>query len=152
MFRRLKEVLAYRKLQKIKSSVRLEDKIQEKAKPYLERQNEIDQEKKEINTIKKENKFPSQSKLLLIFLFINFTVLELFVGQVTIQSFTMAAAAGTMPDFTPLITLIGAVIGETLSYGIYAAKAKAENTQGGITHDIALYNVQNQQNQDGTFG
>ena len=57
-----------------------------------------------------------------------------------------------MPDLTPLITLIGAVIGETLSYGIYAAKAKAENTQGGITHDIALYNVQNQQNQDGTFG
>ena len=45
-----------------------------------------------------------------------------------------------MPDFPPLITLIGAVIGQTLSYGIYSSKSKAENTKGGIIYETAMAN------------
>lgn len=81
--------------------------------------------------------------MFLIFLFLNFTALEIFTGYITIQSLILANMTGIMPDFTPLITLIGAVIGETLSYGIYALKAKAENVEGGITHDLALHNATN---------
>jgi len=59
-----------------------------------------------------------------------------------------------LPDFSPLVTLISLVIGETISYGIYAAKSKAENTQGGITYDMAMknFNLEQKKNEDGTFG
>lgn len=80
----------------------------------------------------------SYSKFLLIFLFINFTLLEGFIGWVTIRSFDLAFQFGTSPDFTPLIALIGAVIGETLSYGIYCAKSKAENTKDGIIYETTM--------------
>ena len=78
------------------------------------------------------------SKKLLIFLFINFIILEIFTGWVTISSFTLAYAAGIAPDFAPFIALLGAVIGQTISYGIYCSKAKAENTKNGITYEMAL--------------
>ena len=63
--------------------------------------------------IKHPNKgsMPTFGKLFLIFLFINFSLIELFTGWVTIKSFTLAYATGMMPDLTPLVTLIGTVIG-----------------------------------------
>lgn len=59
---------------------------------------------------------------------------------------------GMLPDFSPLITLISLVVGETISYGIYAAKSKAENTKGGITYETVMKNLESKQNNDGTFG
>jgi len=91
----------------------------------------------------KEKKKAPFSKILLIILFINFFLLEIFTGWVTIYSFSLAFSIEEMPDFTPLITLIGAVIGETLSYGIYIAKSKAENTQGGIVYEAAMQEFNN---------
>lgn len=88
----------------------------------------------------------SWSKILLLVLFINFFILEIFIGGVTIYTFTVALAIGVMPDFTPLITLIGAVIGQTISYGIYVAKSKAENTKNGITYDLAMREFENNNN------
>lgn len=111
-------------------------------KAILSMEEEIKKEKKEIkDTLKKE--FPSWAKILLIFLFINFTVIEIFTGWVTVSSFALAYAIGTMPDFTPLVTLIGAVIGQTLSYGFYSFKSKAENTEGGIVYEAAMFNLRN---------
>lgn len=81
---------------------------------------------------------PSFSKILLVFLFINFIILEIFTGWVTVTSFPLAYAIGISPDFTPLITLLGAVIGQTITYGIYSAKAKAENTAGGIVFEAGM--------------
>ena len=78
------------------------------------------------------------SKILLIILFVNFFVLEGFIGFVTIKSFALAYVTGLSPDFTPLITLLGAVLGETISYWIYCAKSKAENTAGGVVYDLAM--------------
>lgn len=94
----------------------------------------------------KKKKKISWSKLLLVFLFLNFTALEMFVGYVTLRTFTLASEISMMPDFTPLISLIGAVIGETLSYGIYCAKAKAENTVGGLVYESTLKELENEKN------
>lgn len=109
----------------------------EREKIVLQSQQQIEEERYKLKKRSWDVKLPF-SKLLMIFLFINFTILEIFTGWVTISSFTLAYAIGVMPDFTPLITLLGAIIGETLSFGIYSAKAKAENTKGGVVFESAM--------------
>lgn len=84
--------------------------------------------------MKKEKKKISTSKLLMLFLFINCTIIELFTGWVTIQMFQCAIMWGMGLDFTPLVTLIGSVVGEVIGFAVYAIKAAKENTQGGITY------------------
>ena len=126
-------------------------KIWANEKERLICQNQIDEEKKELKGKSKEIKLPSWSKLLSLLLFINFTVLEIFVGWVTVKSFTLAFQYGMAPDFTPLITLMSAVLGETVSYAIYALKSKAENTKGGIVYE-SMIQQQNQNNNEETMG
>ena len=125
-----------RKIQKLKEKTFSEQELWDQERPLLATQKKIKEEKEELN--KKELKLPSWSKLFLAFLLINFTILEVFIGWVTIRSFDLAFQTISSPDFTPLITLISAVVGETISYGIYCAKSKAENTSGGVVHDIAV--------------
>lgn len=132
--------------------VSFNEKIWAERKSLIERQNAIDAEQKELTEAHKKIKFPSWSKLLLIILFINFTILEIFVGWVTIHSFAIASIIGVMPDFTPLITLLGAVIGETVSYGIYSAKSKAENTEGGVVYEKAKWEMNRITNEDESCG
>jgi hypothetical protein len=69
----------------------------------------------------------STSKKLILFLFINCTIIELFTIFVTLKSFTLAAATGLAVDFTPLVTLIGAIVGEVIGFAIYSLKAVREN-------------------------
>lgn len=121
----------------------LNKKLWANEKERLKCQNQIDEEKKELKGKSKEIKLPSWSKLLSLLLFINFTALEIFVGWVTIKSFTLAFQYGMSPDFTPLITLMSAVLGETISYAIYALKSKAENTKGGIVYESMIQQMQN---------
>ena len=80
----------------------------------------------------------STTKLIVLFLFINCTLLELFTGWVTVQSIQLAKEYMVSVDFTPLVTLIGVVVGEVLSFGVYAAKSVKENTAGGIVYDSAM--------------
>ena len=77
------------------------------------------------------------SKKALIFLFVNCSLLEIFTGYVTVRSLNLAATLGTPPDFTPLVTIIGAIVGEVVGLACYYAKATKENTIGGITYDSA---------------
>lgn len=148
----LKKLHTIRKLHREKMQVSFNEKIWAERKSLIERQNAIDAEQKELTEAHKKIKFPSWSKLLLIILFINFTILEIFVGWVTIHSFAVASIIGVMPDFTPLITLLGAVIGETVSYGIYSAKSKAENTEGGIVYEQAKWEMNRITNEDESCG
>lgn len=148
----LKKLHTIRKLHREKMQVSFNEKIWAERKSLIERQNAIDAEQKELTEAHKKIKFPSWSKLLLIILFINFTILEIFVGWVTIHSFAIASIIGVMPDFTPLITLLGAVIGETISYGIYSAKSKAENTEGGIVYEQAKWEMNRITNEDESCG
>lgn len=109
-----------------------------------------DQEKKAIKLqqqIQKEkrkllNPFAkiSFSKWLIFFLFLNCTALEIFTAWVTVQTIALAFATGIAADFTPLVTLIGLVIGEVISYAIYSLKSMRENTKGGIVYDSNMNN------------
>lgn len=87
--------------------------------------------------MKKEKKF-SMTKLFMFFLFINCTVIEIFTGWVTVKNLYLAEVHNIAIDFTPLVTLIGVVLGEVLSFGIYALKSMKENTKGGIVYDQAI--------------
>lgn len=113
-------------------------------KLILEQEQQIMEERHELLSKKWQKRLPF-SKMFAIFLFANFTVLEIFTAWVTIQSFTLAYAIGTMPDFSPLLTLLGAVMGQTLSYWIYSSKAKAENTKGGIEYETIMYGLKQSQ-------
>lgn len=145
---KIKRKIALYKSNKLINKISLNEEIWNKEKEFIENQNKIDAEKKELSNKRKEIKLPSWSKLLSLLLFINFTALEIFIGWVTIKSFALAFQYGISPDFTPLITLISAVLGETISYAIYSLKSKAENTKGGIVFETAMQQMQNDSNND----
>lgn len=85
----------------------------------------------------------STTKKLMFFLFINCTFVELFTAWVTAQNLSLVREVGANLDFTPLVTLIGTVVGEVLSFAIYAAKSAKENTQGGIVYEQMMHsNIQ----------
>lgn len=136
---KLKQFFAKKRLNRLNKKINLKEQIWNIEKNLISVENTIDLEKKELSDVRKKTKRPSWSKVLLTFLFINFTLLEGFIAWVTIKSFAVAQATTTTPDFLPLVTLIGAVIGETISYGIYSAKSKAENTEGGIVYETAMH-------------
>lgn len=86
----------------------------------------------------KDNKKISTTKKIVLFLFINCTIIELFTGWVTIQSLMLAENYMMPVDFTPLVTLIGAVVSEVLGFAIYAVKSAKENSKGGIVYDTTV--------------
>lgn len=94
-------------------------------------------------TQKKNKKKISTTKLLILFLFLNCTAVEIFTGYVTIENLSLARDVGTMLDFTPLVTLVGAVISEVLGFGVYALKSLKENSCGGIVYDTAMKEYEN---------
>ncbi len=134
--KKILNILKTKYLKELEKDGTLQESIWKEERPLIERQNKIKEEQKTL--VQKVKKKTPWSKRLLVFLFINFTILEGFIAWVTVKSFSLAFMYGLAPDFTPLITLIGAVMGETLSYGIYIAKSKAENTQNGIVYELAM--------------
>jgi hypothetical protein len=89
------------------------------------------------------------SKILTLLLLFNFFIIEIFVGYVTFHSFKLAETMGTPVDFAPLLSFIGLTVGETLTYLVYNIKAMKENTQGGISYELAMANVANGINANG---
>lgn len=87
--------------------------------------------------MEKKKKIPT-SKKLIYFLFINCTIIEIFTLVVISCTFPLAASIGVLPDFSPLVSLIGAVVTETIGFAVYSIKATKENTVGGITYDMAM--------------
>lgn len=111
----------------------------QREKEVLERKYELKQEKREF----KKQFLPkiSTSKLLIFFLFINCTIIELFTGFVTLKSLDLTTLTMANPDFTPLVALIGAVVSEVVGYAVYALKSAKENTAGGITYEAAMRQI-----------
>lgn len=111
----------------------------QREKDVLERKYKLKQEKKEF----KKRFLPkiSTSKLLIFFLFINCTIIELFTGFVTLKSLDLTTLTMANPDFTPLVALIGAVVSEVVGYAVYALKSAKENTAGGITYEAAMRQI-----------
>ena len=108
-------------------------------KQILEREQIILQEKEEFKQKKKEIKTPYAKKFLTALL-INSIIVEIGIAYVTYSSVQLAYVTGSPPDFGPLLALIPIIIGQTVSYGIYSNKAKAENIQGGIVYDLTIRN------------
>lgn len=111
----------------------------QREKEVLERKYKLKQEKREF----KKQFLPkiSTSKLLILFLFINCTIIELFTGFVTLKSLDLTTLTMANPDFTPLVALIGAVVSEVVGYAVYALKSAKENTAGGITYEVAMRQI-----------
>lgn len=111
----------------------------QREKEVLERKYKLKQEKREF----KKQFLPkiSTSKLLILFLFINCTIIELFTGFVTLKSLDLTTLTMANPDFTPLVALIGAVVSEVVGYAVYALKSAKENTAGGITYEAAIRQI-----------
>ena len=111
----------------------------QREKEVLERKYKLKQEKREF----KKQFLPkiSTSKLPIIFLFINCTIIELFTGFVTLKSLDLTTLTMANPDFTPLVALIGAVVSEVVGYAVYALKSAKENTAGGITYEAAMRQI-----------
>lgn len=105
-------------------------------KPLLERHRKIQEEKREY--YKPKFLKPSTSKMLIGFLFINCTAIEVFTGWATVQMLDVAMNTGLSIDFSPLVALVGAVVSEVFGYAIYSLKATKENMAGGITYDLAM--------------
>lgn len=108
-------------------------------KVILERKQKLREEKREMRKSKKI----STTKFLIGFLFINCTLVELFTGWATTQSLKISYATGNPMDFSPLVTLIGAVVTEVMGFAVYAVKATKENTANGITYMMAQQSLNN---------
>ena len=111
----------------------------QREKEVLERKYKLKQEKRNF----KKQFLPkiSTSKLIILFLFINCTIIELFTGFVTLKSLDLTTLTMANPDFTPLVALIGAVVSEVVGYAVYALKSAKENTAGGITYEAAMRQI-----------
>ena len=127
----------YEYLDKAKQVAKDEEKW-EIEKENLKRQRKIREEYNELT--KSTTNSLTMSKKALIFLFISCNFIEIFTAWVTIQSLHLALVMGIMPDFTPLVTLIGTVVGEVIALAAYYAKSTKENTTGGITYEAAAAN------------
>ena len=108
-------------------------------KVILERKQKLREEKREMRKSKKM----STTKFLIGFLFINYTLVELFTGWATAQSLKISYTTGNPMDFSPLVTLIGAVVTEVMGFAVYAVKATKENTANGITYMMAQQSLNN---------
>lgn len=127
-------------ISQLRREVEHEEAVWNASKGLLERREQVRKEKRALFGKKfKINKITT-SKLLILFLFINCTLIEIFTGWATIKMLTIAMVTGLPIDFTPLVTLIGAVVGEVIGFAVYCAKAIKENTIGGIVYDKAMAN------------
>lgn len=132
--------------EKEREDILKEEEEWEQDKFYLEKQKKIKADKRSF--FKRLPKL-STSKLLILFLFLNCSLIELFTGWVTIQSINLVQITMMAPDFSPLITLIGAVVGEVIGFAIYSIKAAKENTKDGIVYDIAMRELNKEEEANG---
>lgn len=113
-----------------------------KDKLLIERQQKIKEERHALVSFK-----PSTTKIIMVFLFLNCTLVEIFTGWATVQSLNIALETMTYVDFTPLTALVGAVVSEVIGFGVYAVKATKENTTGGIVYEQAMLNAEINENE-----
>lgn len=91
----------------------------------IERYNKLRQEKRNAQSgIKK----PSTDKLIATYLFIILNVVLIYA----------MLAMWHFADLSYLGVLVTDIAGQVITYYIYAKKATAQNTKGGITYDLAM--------------
>lgn len=90
-----------------------------------------------------DKKKMTTSKKLILFLFINCVIIELFAMVMIALNVAFSKNTGYTPDFSPLNALIGAIVAEVIGYGVYALKSALENREGGVTYLNAKYDLEN---------
>ena len=91
----------------------------------IDRYNKLKDEKKKVSiNIKK----PTTDKLIAIYLFIILNVILVY-SMISMWNFAHLSCLGV---------LITDIAGQVITYYIYAKKATAQNTKGGITYDMAM--------------
>lgn len=139
---------SFKRLSEEKKELERAEKRWSLEKPLIERRNQLLKEQSEI---KKQKQKLTTSKLLILFLFGNCSIIELFTGWATVKMLNTTAYTGLI-DFSPLIALIGAVVSEVFGYAVYALKSAKENTTGGIVYDMAIQNIDNPPSPPDTTG
>lgn len=129
-----------------------QEKRWEKEKSLLEKEYKIKAERKSLKEKFKEKKDKiANSKLLVWFLFINCTIIEIFTIWVIIKEINLASEGILVPDLSPLMALITTVVAEVIGFGIYALKSTKENTEGGIIFETTMKELEMRQ-EDGSVG
>lgn len=80
--------------------------------------------------------WPSQSKMGMWYIFVSCSIVQIY-SMIAMWHFA---------DLSPLTALIGATVGEGITYYAYTAKAKAENTEGGIVYANSLKETETETN------
>lgn len=104
-----------------------------KIKKENEYQKLLNEQKELRNKYKRKIKL-STSKTFMLLIFLNCTAIEIFSAYITYKAMMVTMTV----DMSALVALIGAVVGESLSFLIYCNKAARENTRGGITYETAI--------------
>jgi hypothetical protein len=124
-----------------------------KDKQLLKRKIKIEKGKRKLNDKLKDKKELTTTKRLILFLFINCTLIEIFTGWATVKSLQIAAASEYLsPDFSPLVALIGAVVGEVIGFGVYSLKSVKENSKDGIVYESAMKGLNSVTSNDDGLG
>ena len=91
----------------------------------IDRYNKLKKEKRKVSI---DIKRPTTDKLIAIYLFIILNVILVY-SMISMWNFA---------DLSCLGVLVTDIAGQVITYYIYAKKATAQNTKGGITYDMAM--------------
>lgn len=91
----------------------------------IDRYNKLKEEKRKVSI---DIKKPTTDKLIAIYLFIILNVILVY-SMISMWNFA---------DLSCLGVLVTDIAGQVITYYIYAKKATAQNTKGGITYDMAM--------------
>ncbi len=91
----------------------------------IDRYNKLKKEKRKVSI---DIKKPTTDKLIAIYLFIILNIILVY-SMISMWNFA---------DLSCLGVLVTDIAGQVITYYIYAKKATAQNTKGGITYDMAM--------------
>lgn len=83
------------------------------------------------------------SKLVLWFMLFLLLAIVVFTGYATLHMMTVVTLIGGALDFTPLVALISAIVGQVIITLGYFAKSTKENSEGGVTYLAAQNQMEN---------
>lgn len=131
-----------KKLQEESSRLKKQLRYWQIEKQILLKKQYLKEERKKLkNQFKPQHKKLSTSKFLMLFLFINCSIIEFSTIILTFKSFNLGNI-----DFSAMQSLITAVVAQVIGFAIYSLKALKENTVGGIVYQTAIIQAQNKQN------
>lgn len=112
---------------------------------HLAEEKKIFQQKTLLNQYRIHKKIET-SKLVLWFMLLLLLSIVVFTGYVTIQMMTISATFGHGMDFTPLVALISAIVGQVIITLGYFTKSTKENSKDGIVYLNAQHQLNEEEN------